>query len=53
MGDFEPIFIEKRYVQDFLELVVVVVPDVGIGTLWPEKIITLFPNADGMGFDTR
>jgi hypothetical protein len=53
MRDLEPVFVEKGYVKDFLELIVVVVPDVGIGTLGSQKVITLFPNTDGMGFDAR
>jgi hypothetical protein len=53
MGNLEPVFVEKGYVQDFFELIVVVVPDVGISPLGPQKVITLFPDTDGMGFDAR
>jgi hypothetical protein len=53
MGYFEPIFIEQGYVEDLLELIIVVVTDVGISSLGSQEIITLFPDTDGMGFDAR
>jgi hypothetical protein len=30
MGDFEPIFIEKRDVEDFLQFFVIVITNIGI-----------------------
>jgi len=32
-------------------LIIVVKPCVPLRATWPECIITLFPNPDGMGFD--
>jgi hypothetical protein len=53
MGYFIPIFIEKGDIQDDLQLLVAIIPDIGIGTIRLQEIISLLPYPDGMSLDTR
>lgn len=51
MGDFEPVFIKQRNIEDGLQLLIRIIPDIGTGALGPEKGIPLFPDADCVGLD--
>jgi hypothetical protein len=53
MGNLIPVLVEQCDVEDLLQFLIVVIPDIRIGPLWLEKGVTLFPYPDGMGFDTR
>jgi hypothetical protein len=53
MGDLIAVFIQQGYVEDGLEFVVIVIPDIGIGPLRLEETITLLPDADRVGFNPR
>jgi hypothetical protein len=53
MGDFESVFVEQGNIEDFLQFLIIIITDIGIRALRLQKIITLFPNADRVGFDAR
>ena len=50
-GNFYAIAIEKRNIEDKLEVIVLEIPDIGVGPLGVNNPIALFPNAQCVGFD--
>jgi hypothetical protein len=53
MGNFIPIFIEERNIQYGLQLLVAVIPDVGLRSAGFQEVIPLLPDPDRMRFDPR
>jgi hypothetical protein len=51
MGDLIAIFVEQGDIQQVLEFLVVVIPDIGLGPGRFQKAVSLFPNPDRMGLD--
>ncbi len=51
MGDLKPVFIKKGNIQQGLQLIIGIVADVGLRTLWLQKTITLLPNTYRMGLN--
>lgn len=50
--NLKAVFVEQGDVEDLLQLIIVVIPDVSVCPLWSQECIALFPNSDGMGLDT-
>jgi hypothetical protein len=50
MGDLITVFVQKSDVQDGFQLLIVVIPDIGIRALGLQEAVTLFPDADRVGF---
>jgi hypothetical protein len=53
VGNFVPVFIEQGNIQDYFQLFIGVIADVGRSTLRTQKGVALFPYTNGMGFNTR
>jgi hypothetical protein len=51
MGDLVTILIEKGNIEDGLEFIIAVVPDIRGGTLWFQEMIPLLPDTDGVCLD--
>jgi hypothetical protein len=45
------IFSEQGNIQDQLQVVVVIIPDIGIGTFRFDKVIPLFPDPERVSFN--
>ena len=52
-ADFNPVVVENRDVQHILEIVFFVVADIGFCALGRQDAITLLPNPQRVGFDSR
>jgi hypothetical protein len=51
MGYLIPILVQQRDIQQGFQLLAAIIPDIGLGPTWPEKIIPLLPYTYRMGFD--
>jgi hypothetical protein len=50
MRDLKAVFIQQCNIEERFQLIVTVIPDIGSRALWLQKIITLLPDTNRMGF---
>jgi hypothetical protein len=51
MRDLEPVLVKQGNVQDALQVFTAVIPDIRERSAGFEKMVTLFPNPECMGFN--
>jgi hypothetical protein len=51
MGDLESIPVQQGDIEQGLELIITIIPDIGGCPLGFQEIVTLLPDPDGVGLD--